>query len=111
MMGIASRSSVGKEQVMADDTVRTHVVFPKALVLAVDELVGQRKRSAFVTEAVAEKIQREQLGRALAEAAGSLSDADYPHWDTQEKISAWVREMRAFDNESTNRKLARFRSS
>jgi hypothetical protein len=96
---------------MAEDTIRTHVVFPKELVQAMDRLVGQRKRSAFVAEAVAEKLQREQLGRALEETAGSLSDEDYPQWDTPEKISAWVREMRAFDNASTDRKLARFRPS
>jgi metal-responsive CopG/Arc/MetJ family transcriptional regulator len=103
---------VGSEEItMARETIRTHVVLPKELVEAIDRLVGQRKRSAFVTEAVAEKLQREQLGRALAETAGSLADTDYPEWETQEKISAWVREMRAFDNESTNRKLARFRSS
>ena len=95
---------------MASETIRTHIVFPRDLVDAVDDLVGQRKRSAFVTEAVAEKLQREQLGRALAETAGSLNAEDYPEWETQEKISAWVSEMRAFDNESTNRKLSRFRS-
>jgi metal-responsive CopG/Arc/MetJ family transcriptional regulator len=96
---------------MADDTIRTHIVFPRDLVDAVDDLVGQRKRSAFVTVAVAEKLQREQLGRALEETAGSLAADSHPEWETQEKISAWVREMRAFDNESTNRKLARFTSS
>ena len=96
---------------MTDDTIRTHIVFPKELVIAVDQLVGQRKRSAFVAEAVAEKVQREQMGRALAETAGSLAAEDYPEWETGEKISAWVREMRAFDNEATNRKLARFSSS
>lgn len=96
---------------MASETIRTHIVFPRDLVEAVDDLVGERKRSAFVTEAVAEKLQREQLGRALAETSGSLSDEDYPQWDTPEKISAWVREMRAIDNASTDRKLARFRAS
>lgn len=96
---------------MAEQTIRTHIVFPKELVHAVDDLVGQRKRSAFVTAAVAEKLEREQLGRALAETAGSLDPDSHPEWATQEKISAWVREMRAFDNESTDRKLARFTSS
>ena len=95
---------------MASETMRTHIVFPRDLVDAVDALVGQRKRSAFVTEAVEEKVERERLGRALAETAGSLAAEDYPEWDTPEKISAWVRKSRAFDNESTNRKLARFRS-
>jgi metal-responsive CopG/Arc/MetJ family transcriptional regulator len=96
---------------MASETIRTHIVFPRDLVDAVDDLVGQRKRSAFVTEAVAEKLERERLGRALERTVGSLDPASHPEWDTPEKISAWVREMRAFDNESTNRKLARFRSS
>ena len=95
---------------MADDTIRTHIVFPKALVSAVDELVGQRKRSAFVTEAVAEKLERERLGRALAETAGSLAAEDYPEWETPEMISAWVRKSRAIDQEISDRKLARFRS-
>ncbi|MCD6028750.1 MAG: hypothetical protein K0S78_924, partial [Thermomicrobiales bacterium] len=53
----------------------------------------------------------EQLGRALAETAGSLAAEDYPEWETGEKISAWVRKMRDFDSEATDRKLARFRSS
>jgi hypothetical protein len=96
---------------MAEATIPTHVVFPKELVMAVDRLVGQRKRSAFVAEAVAEKLEREQLGRALAETAGSLAAEDYPEWETGKKISAWVRKMRDFDSGATDRKLARFRSS
>ena len=96
---------------MASETIRTHIVFPRELVDAVDDLVGQRKRSAFVAEAVAEKVDRERLGRALAQTVGSLNPEDYPEWETGEKISAWVREMRAVDNEISNRKLARFKSS
>lgn len=96
---------------MADETIRTHIVFPKALVDAVDDLVGQRKRSAFVAEAVAEKVEREHMGRALAETAGSLDPDSHPEWATGEMISAWVRKSRDIDNEISNRKLARFRSS
>lgn len=47
---------------VASETIRTPIVFPKALVEAVDDLVGQRKRSAFVAEAVAEKVERERRG-------------------------------------------------
>ena len=111
MMAVLSRILVCKGYLMAEDTVRTHVVFPKELLQAVDELVGQRKRSAFVTEAVAEKLERERLGRALERTAGSLPADAYPEWETQEMISAWVRESRAFDNEATERKLSRFRPS
>ncbi len=111
MVAVLSRIMVCKGDLMAEDTVRTHVMFPKELVRAVDELVGKRKRNAFVTEAVAEKVERERLGRALERTVGSLAPEDYPEWETQEMISAWVRRSRAFDNESTNRKLARVRSS
>jgi predicted transcriptional regulator len=96
---------------VASETIRTHMVLPRDLVDAIDDLVGQRKRSAFVAEAVAEKVDRERFGRALANTVGSLNAEDYPEWETGEKISAWVREMRAIDNEIGNRKLARFRSS
>ena len=88
-------------------TIRTHVVFPKELVAEVDRLVGQRKRSAFVTEAVAEKVARERLGRALETTAGILAGDAYPKWETPEKVSAWVRELRAVDIEATERKLGR----
>lgn len=96
---------------MDNETIRTHIVFPKALVEAVDDLVGQRKRSAFVAEAVAEKVEREHMARALVETAGSLDPDSHPEWATGEMISAWVRKSRDIDNEISNRKLARFRPS
>ena len=37
---------------MADKTIRTHVVFPKELVEAVDRLVGPRNRSRFFVQAI-----------------------------------------------------------
>ena len=96
---------------MADETIRTHIVLPSELVEAIDRLVGQRKRSAFVTQAVAEKLERELLRRALAGTAGALANHTHPEWDTPDKISAWVREMRSIDRDATDRKLSRFRSS
>jgi hypothetical protein len=83
------------------------MVIPRDLIEEIDRLVGQRKRSAFVVEAIAEKLQRERFGRALAETKGFLSEEAHPEWATPEKTSAWVRALRAVDNEVTNRKLAR----
>lgn len=57
---------------MARETVRTTVMFPKELIDTVDQLVGRRRRSAFLSEAVAEKVERERLGGALVAAAGFL---------------------------------------
>jgi metal-responsive CopG/Arc/MetJ family transcriptional regulator len=90
---------------MAGETVRTHVVFPKELVGEVDRLVGRRKRSAFLTEAVMEKVRRERLGRALAATAGFLALEAHPEWATPEAVSSWVRQQRMVDDEATARKL------
>jgi len=40
--------------------MRTHIVLPDAMVAAVDELVGKRRRGAFITDAVRERLRREQ---------------------------------------------------
>jgi hypothetical protein len=96
-----------KVNTMATETVRTHVVIPRDLVEAVDQLVGQRKRSAFFVEAVEEKLEREQFGRALAETKGSLRADAYPEWSTPEKTSAWVRELRSLDRKPIDHNLTR----
>ena len=80
---------------MADDSIRTHVVFPKELIETVDRLVGRRKRSAFVVQAVEEKLAWERLGKALTSTAGFLASNAHPEWETPEKVSASVRELRA----------------
>jgi len=74
--------------------MRTHVVLPNKVVEDIDELVGKRNRSRFLTEAATERLRRERLLRAIKEGAGSLSDEDYPEWDTPEKIAEWLRRLR-----------------
>jgi hypothetical protein len=92
---------------MADEMIQTHIVFPKELVEAVDQLVGPRKRSAFFAQAVEEKIGRERLGRALATTAGFLAEETHPEWGTPEQVSAWVHELRALDREANKREVDR----
>jgi metal-responsive CopG/Arc/MetJ family transcriptional regulator len=89
---------------MATETIRTHVVLPKELVEAVDRIVGQRRRSQFLTDAVREKLDREHRTKALREAAGSIDLADYPDWQTPEETSAWVRSLRAEADRSLPRR-------
>ncbi len=74
--------------------MRTHVVLPDDMVEAVDRLVGKRRRSAFISEAVAERLRREGLLRALEETAGVLSAEDHPEWADSRKVAAWVRKIR-----------------
>lgn len=76
-------------------TVRTNLLLPKELVEEMDRYAGPRGRSRYVAEALAERLRRDHLGRAIAESAGILSAEDYPHWATSEKVVEWVRAQRA----------------
>jgi hypothetical protein len=74
--------------------MRTHIIVPDELIAAVDARVGQRRRSRFIAEAIAEKLRHADLLEAFDEFAGSLADVDIPGWETPESTSAWVRAMR-----------------
>lgn len=76
--------------------IRTHVVMPEELVAAVDQLVGPRHRSRFITDAVEERVKRERRVQAAIAVAGSLiDDPDIPdEWRTAEGTSDWVRTIR-----------------
>ena len=74
--------------------MRAHVVLPDDLVEEVDRLVGKRKRSAFITETLRERLRSDQLLRTLREVAGSVKAADHPEWTTSRKVAAWVRKQR-----------------
>lgn len=73
---------------------RTHVIMPDELIEEVDRLVGRRRRSQFVTEAVRAKVERERLLVAFEAAAGSLADVPIPGWETSESAAEWVRSLR-----------------
>ncbi len=90
---------------MPKEAVRTHVVIPRELVDLVDELVGQRGRSRFFSEAVEEKLSRVRLLRAAKRVVGSLADVDTPGWETSEAASEWVRASRRADGQRLRRRL------
>jgi hypothetical protein len=74
--------------------MRAHVIVPDDLIAEVDALVGPRKRSEFIAEAMREKLRRERLTAAAEAAAGSLVGVDTPGWETPESTSEWVRSLR-----------------
>jgi metal-responsive CopG/Arc/MetJ family transcriptional regulator len=76
------------------EMMRTHVLLPRELVERIDHEVGPRRRSAFVAEAVEEKLNRCRLLELAEEAFGSLADSDVPGWETAESTRAWVRAQR-----------------
>jgi predicted transcriptional regulator len=90
---------------MRKEAFRTHIVLPREVVDDVDRLVGHRRRSQFMAEAVQEKLRREKLSAALAATAGALKDVDISHWATPEETSAWVRGLRQEDDATTDEKL------
>lgn len=90
---------------MDEGDVRTHIVLPARLVRDIDELVGRRKRSQFLTRLAVEEIKRLKLLAAARAAAGSLTDEDVPEWSTPEQAYAWVRELRAEGEGDRDRRL------
>jgi len=80
-----------------EGAVRTHVVLSAELVRQIDELVGKRKRSAFIEEAVEERVKRERLGRALEETVGALKGKLPPEWEEPGGAAEWVHRTRQQD--------------
>ena len=84
-------------------TVRFHVILPRDLLTTFDRVASKGKRSEFITEALREKLTHGLQGEALRATAGILDRSQYPEWETPEKISEWVRNLRAADNETIER--------
>jgi hypothetical protein len=83
-------------------TTRTHLIAPKKLIEEIDRLVGPRRRSEFLTEAAAEKLQREKLLQATREAMKLPPVDDVPEWGTPEKVSQWIRDLRQESDRDRN---------
>lgn len=75
---------------------RTNVTLPRELLAEVDALAGPRGRSQFVAEAVATKVKRERLRKALEAARGAFIGT--PSYMTPEEAYRWVRSMREDDD-------------
>ena len=87
--------------------MRTHVRLPEDLVREVDRVVGARRRSRFVEEAIRTQLKRQKLATALDKVAGSLKDVDIPGWETPEAASAWVAASRAADDRRIDQRVRR----
>jgi metal-responsive CopG/Arc/MetJ family transcriptional regulator len=77
---------------------RTNVTLPGDLLKEVDELAGPRGRSQFVAEAVAAKVKRERLRKALDAARGAWIGT--PSYMTPDEAYRWIRSMREEDEGS-----------
>jgi predicted transcriptional regulator len=73
---------------------RTNLTLPEELLRQVDEIAGPRGRSRYVADAVAQRVKRDRLLRAIEASHGSLvPQGGRPM--TREEVSAWVDELRS----------------
>ncbi len=77
--------------------LRTHVILPEDLLTEIDELVGQRSRSAFLTDAAWTEVKRRRLLGFLAGSAPAWKEEDHP--ELENGAAAWVSGMRSQDAE------------
>ena len=77
-----------------EDATRAHVVMPKDVVERIDALVGPRRRSEFVVEAVQKELTRRNRSEMGRRPAGSLADVDIPGWESSEAAAEWVHQLR-----------------
>lgn len=71
---------------------RTNLTLPEELLREVDELAGPRGRSRYVAEAVAQRVKRDRLGKAIRETAGIM--VGKPGWMSPDEVLQWVRDLR-----------------
>ena len=81
--------------------IPTNLSLPEDLVAEVDAVAGRRGRSAFVEQAIRDRLRRERLRGALTESAGAWSGPDYPEFATSEAVVRWVQERRREPTQST----------
>ena len=72
---------------------RTNLTLPEDLLAAVDELAGPRGRSRYVAEAVAQRVKRDKLGKAIRETAGIMVGS--PGWMSPDEVVRWVDFLRS----------------
>jgi metal-responsive CopG/Arc/MetJ family transcriptional regulator len=72
---------------------RTNLTLPEDLLKQVDELAGPRGRSRYVADAVAQRVKRDRLGKAIRETAGILVGT--PDHMSRDEVTAWVEELRS----------------
>jgi metal-responsive CopG/Arc/MetJ family transcriptional regulator len=72
---------------------RTNLTLPQDLLAEVDEIAGPRGRSRYVAEAVAQRVKRDRLRRAIEDTAGIM--VGKPGWMSPDDVVRWVDELRS----------------
>ena len=72
---------------------RTNLTLPEDLMAEVDQIAGPRGRSRYVAEAVAQRVKRDKLGKAIRETAGIMVGS--PGWMSPDEVVRWVDFLRS----------------
>jgi metal-responsive CopG/Arc/MetJ family transcriptional regulator len=72
---------------------RTNLTLPEELLREVDEIAGPRGRSRYVAEAVAQRVKRDSLGKAIGATAGVMVGSQ--HQMSRDEVTAWIDELRS----------------
>ena len=72
---------------------RTNLTLPEELLAEVDSIAGPRGRSRYVAEAVAQRVKRDKLGKAIRDTAGIFVGT--PYHMTPDEVTAWVDFLRS----------------
>ena len=83
----------------------THVVLPQAHLVEIDALVGERKRSAFLSEVAAREVRRRRLLDVLNRDTPVWDPADHPDIEGAGGAAAWVKKLRHEAEKASRRRM------
>jgi hypothetical protein len=86
-------------------TTRTHVILPADVLRAIDALVGQRGRSAFLAEVALQEVRRRKLLALLDRKEPTWKDQDHP--ELKHGAAAWVSKMRRSEQKLRDKQRTR----
>ena len=82
---------------------KVHLTFPPKIISEIDNLVGKRGRSKFVSEAAKEKINREKFSKAIRECAGTWKSENHPNLSSSKDVVKFVEKIRKESEERLGR--------
>lgn len=87
--------------------VRTNVMLPADLLREIDRVAGSRRRSAFLTEAVQEKLASLRFDHAAMRGFGAWKDEAHPDLKTDADLARYLTRLRASVTGRVRRRVGR----
>src|SRR5690348_9633404 len=81
-------------------TRRAHIILPEQLVEDIDRMVGRRRRSGFIAQAIETELMRLRQLVAIEKAAGSWKSQNHP--ELAQGAARWVSRLRQESDKRLN---------